>query len=270
MAIASLRELLSRAVPTLPEPSAHDAAAGDFRPVFMTCGNHGAYQANALDERGHERWLPGCPRCRQDVRIRALSGQAAIPPRFQGKTLDNFQCQLPGQLDALASAREMADEIAAGGLGAVRNAVFIGRHGTGKSHLACAIAGTAMMAGRSALFIGAGRAVQSVWAPPAGKTAQEVVDGLAAVDLLILDDVGHRHLSEAARATLADILGARYEAARPSLLTTNLPLSGPENEPSLCACIGLRAYDRLWENGCRVVVFDWPSLRGGTGQFSPE
>lgn len=269
MAIASLHELLNRIAPTRPEQSAHDATAGGFRPFFATCEVHGPYQANVLDDRGHERWFPGCQRCRQDARIRAMSGQATIPPRFHGKTLDNYHCQLPAQFAALTAAREMVAEIAAGERCSARNAVFIGRHGTGKSHLACAIARESMMAGRTALFISAGRAVQSVWTPPAGQTAQKVVDGFAAIDLLVLDDVGHRHLPEAARATVADLLGARHEAARPTLLTTNLPLTGPDYEPSLYACIGLRAYDRLWEDGCRVIVFDWPSSRGAV-QFAPE
>ena len=74
-------------------------------------------------------------------------------------------------------------------------------------------------------------------------------------DLLILDEVGHQHGSDAERLTLFDVINARYEQCRPTLLITNLSLSG------------LREYldDRPWrfcsEGGGRVLVFDWQSQR---------
>lgn len=235
-------------------------SASRFAPVFEHCAAHGSYQANALDDQGHERWVAGCPKCRQEARIRALAGQAAIPPLFQGKSLADYRAETPGQQAALQVAREFAESCLRPGHPG--NLVFCGNPGTGKSHLACAAVLQAMASGRSALFLPAEKAIRTLWNPPSGKTTDMMLDAYAAIDLLILDDIGNRNTSEAGRATLGGLIETRNLAVKPLLLTSNLPLNGAGGSKPLRDFLGARAYDRLREPSCFVALFDWGSYRG--------
>lgn len=75
-------------------------------------------------------------------------------------------------------------------------------------------------------------------------------------DLLILDEVGVQHGSDTEKLILFEIINGRYEAARPTIVISNLDAAGLEQ------FLGERAFDRLREGGGRLVVFDWESHRG--------
>ena len=72
-------------------------------------------------------------------RIERLLGRSGIKKRFQQRTFDNFRCDTPGRKKNYAIAKEYADNFAyhrARGDG-----LYIeGTNGTGKTHLAAAIA----------------------------------------------------------------------------------------------------------------------------------
>ena len=236
------------------------------------CPMHGEYTAMLI--RG--AWS-GCPDCmnvedqvreaeqraawRQELKAREWSaklGRAAIPERFADRRLESYRPDCPGAERALAVATRYAENFEdARATGACL--IFAGDVGTGKTHLAVGIAHHIMGHGRQAVFTSVMRAVRSVketYAKGAGRTEAQAIRDLVEPDLLILDEVGVQHGSDTEKLILFEIINGRYEAARPTIVISNLDAAGLEQ------FLGERAFDRLRESGGRLVVFDWASHRG--------
>lgn len=188
----------------------------------------------------------------------AKVGRSGIPERFHDRTLDSYRAETEGQQRALAFAKAYADDF-----DSVRkngkSALFLGKPGTGKTHLSIGIALQVMQSGRSALFCTVMRAVRRVkdtWSKGGDMTETEAINSLVFPDLLILDEVGVQFGSDTEKLLLFDVLNERYERRRPTLMLSNLAL------PEVKAFLGERIFDRLREDGGEVIVFDWVSHRG--------
>lgn len=181
---------------------------------------------------------------------------AAIPERFRDRTLDSYIAKTSGQKDALAFAKDYAenfDEVLQTG----RSCIFVGKPGTGKTHLAIGIALSIMQQQQSALFVTVQRLIRRVkdsWHTKE-ETESEVIDAYASPDLLILDEVGVQFGSEFEKQVLFDVLNERYEKLKPSILLSNIP------SEQLSDYLGERVTDRLRENKGRMIGFNWDSYR---------
>jgi DNA replication protein DnaC len=187
---------------------------------------------------------------------------AGIPDRFKERTLDTFIAETEGQKQALEFAHEYAanfsDVLATG-----RSAIFVGKPGTGKTHLACAIAlriiGTE---NRKVLFLTTQRLVRRIrdtWAHGNPETETQAIEKLVYPDLLILDEVGVQSGSDNERNILFDVINERYEKSKPTLMLSNLPIK------EMTEYLSERIIDRLRENGGKRMVFDWESHRKNKG-----
>ena len=241
------------------------------------CSEHGAYTAtNFLGE----HWT-ACPKCleilqekqeeeilqkekeaaleREQLKWKAKINGAAIPERFKDRTLDSYIARTPGQKKALAFSKEYAenfDQVMKEG----RSAIFVGKPGTGKTHLAIGIALEIIKQQRSPVFVTVQRLIRRVkdsWHTK-NETESEVVDVFASPDLLILDEVGVQFGSEFEKQMLFDVLNERYEKLKPSILLSNIP------REQLSDYLGERVTDRLRENGGKMIGFDWDSYRKGS------
>lgn len=235
-----------------------------FKPEFRDCARHGSYQVSFADKGGSARYLANCPRCVNDFALQRLVDRAAIPPRFQDSELTNYRAECEGQKRALALSIDFAanfDEVTQRGA----CLTFVGRVGTGKTHLACAIAQQVMREGYSALFITVSeliRAVRATWGKDKVKTEEQVLKAFASVDLLILDEVGGQHGSDSEEQVLFEVINRRYSNMKPMILMSNLPLFSEDTEQRLLKdYLGERAFDRLREGGGKMVVFDWETYR---------
>lgn len=185
-------------------------------------------------------------------------GVAGIPERFHNRTLASYNTTNAGQRSALAFAKEYAEgfEVAQK---TGRSAIFCGKPGTGKTHLAVGIGLHAMTLGKLVLFTTVQRAVRRVkdsWRKDAQESETDVIDMLVEPDLLILDEIGVQFGSDFEKNLMFDILNERYEKSRPSLLLSNLTAE------EVKAFLGERVYDRLREDGGKCIPFDWQSHRG--------
>jgi DNA replication protein DnaC len=90
----------------------------------------------------------------------------------------------------------------------------------------------------------------------AGRSDQELIKSLCSTDLLILDDLGAKPLTEFREERLLKILNKRWDRKLPTIVTTNIvPANFKEH-------FGDRSSSRL-EGMCRVVVF--PNIDRRTG-----
>ena len=238
------------------------------------CPEHGAYTSTNFIG---EHWTV-CPKCMMIQRDKEAKEQlaadeklrqeriaskwkakitgAAIPERFKDRTLESYVAKTSGQQKALAFATEYAENFDLV-LREGRSAIFVGKVGTGKTHLAIGIALSIMQQQRSALFVTVQRLIRRVkdsWHTKE-ETESQVVDVFASPDLLVLDEVGVQFGSEFEKQVLFDVLNTRYENRKPSILLSNIP------KEQLSDYLGERVTDRLRENGGKVIGFDWGSYR---------
>lgn len=236
------------------------------------CAAHGPFASRQLFGKIWSK----CPRCSEEAASREAEESkrrerekdterwqshlknAGIPPRFQARNLDEFIADTPKKQAALSFAKTYAEQFASV-VECGRSAVFIGKPGTGKTHLACGIGMAIMREGYPVLFASVLRAVRRIketWGRDAAETESEAIKALVSPALLILDEVGIQFGSETEKMMLFDVLNERYERQLPTILISNLTLS------EVKAYLGERIFDRLREDSGEVVTFDWESHRG--------
>jgi DNA replication protein DnaC len=236
------------------------------------CDRHGEYEARNYLGRVWSK----CPACVKEDderrkaeeeaearRIRRLAweskiGAAGIPERFQTRTLDTFEADTPAQQHALDVAKTYAASFT-DALKTGRCLLFVGRPGTGKTHLAVGIGLRIMGAeNRTVLFTTVMRAIRRVkdsWAKDSTETESQAIAALTYPDLLILDEVGVQFGSDFERNIMFDVLNERYEKRRPTILLSNL------SKDELVGFLGERVFDRMREDGGKFIPFDWDSHR---------
>lgn len=238
-----------------------------------TCEKHGSFVARCYIG---DVWTK-CPTCTAEgeaaereaaerkqakARLKAWQdkiGQSGIPERFHERTLENFRAENDAQRYAHAFAKGYADNFAQV-LKTGRSAMFIGKPGTGKTHLAAGIGMQIMREQhRTVLFTTVMRAVRRVkdsWGRDSRETEGQAVAAMVFPDLLILDEVGVQFGTEFERNIMFDVLNERYERRRPVLLLSNLP------KEEVAGYLGERIIDRLREDGGKLIPFTWDSHRG--------
>lgn len=244
-----------------------DFLDGDER---RSCAMHGNYRA--LRIKG--RWS-SCPLCvkanldeedraqtnlirqeQESIRKRKMIEASGIPHRFLEKRLGNFVVDNEGQRVAFETAvnyvKNFADALTYG-----RGMIFAGLPGTGKTHLAVAIALDVMEQGHSALYTSVLRALRSVkdGFSSTGETETAVVKKLAVPDLLVMDEAGITYETDTEAMILYEIVNQRYEEGKPTIFTSNY------NMEELQKVMGARVIDRLREGGGMAVQFNWDSWR---------
>lgn len=252
------------------------AMAGAFTPLGTserTCESHGLYAATGTRlSKGREVWTR-CPQCEADDRaaeeqrrveriaealkadLAAKLGETLVPPRFHGKTLDNFNADSDPQRYALTVARDFIENFPKR-LERGEGLIFSGLPGTGKSHIAGAILQSLLpkYVGKYCTCMGLIRAVRGTWRKDSERSETEVLNILADVPLLVIDEIGVQYGTDGEQTILFDVLDGRYRNMMPTILMTN------QDKAGLKQFIGERAYDRLTETS-RWVAFDWSSYR---------
>ena len=239
-----------------------------------TCGKHGAYDAKVaqiLDR----KIMSACPACQaeekareerrehqakaeaQARRIEALFQRSGIPLRFQSRTFEGYEAKGEGQERALRLSKAYADQWPQ-----MRERgtcmIFSGSPGTGKTHLACAIANAVIKQGSAALFTTVSEALRTIkraYGKDADTSEQDAINDLVNPALLILDEVGMAYDTDHSKTLIFDLMNKRYENIRPTILLTNL------DAPALREHLGDRITDRLREGGGKLISFAWDSYR---------
>lgn len=250
-----------------------------FEEIQAVCDKHGAFQQRCKKANLLTRVLETkseCPACLAEKlakleadeaaserrwkqsQIDRMIGDLQLPERFAGATLDNYQ---PVNDDAArclklckAYAAKWPERLKQGG-----GLVMCGKPGTGKNHLALAIAKHVINEHQnSALFTTAlriARLFKSTWSKNSERTEADVIRIYTDPELLIIDEVGVQFGSEAEKLILFEIINTRYERMMPTILISNLP------KDELAAFIGERVIDRMNDGGGCTLAFTWDSYR---------
>lgn len=183
--------------------------------------------------------------------------KAGVPDRFRGRVFGNYKTETGPQQHALKAAHMYAKNFKEA-LNVGASMIFCGGPGTGKTHLACAIANYLIAEDYDPLFISVIKAVRGVketYRNDSELKEQEVIDKFISVDLLIFDEVGVQFGSKTEEMIVFEIINGRYEEIKPTIIISNYNLNGLEKY------LGARVMDRLKEGGGIVVPFDWKSYR---------
>ncbi|WP_437559352.1 ATP-binding protein [Acidithiobacillus sulfuriphilus] len=234
----------------------------DRHPQYRECARHGRYPISMVDERDVIRYLsPVCPVCAAEQASRRLMESAAIPSRYIDCGFDNYVVEVPGQQTALDVCRDYAEhfeERARKG----SCLILCGNPGTGKNHLASAIARAVLAQGRSVLHVTAYdiiARIRQTWQRGIGNSTElEVIRGFAEAGLLIIDEVGKTFGNDGERVHLFEVIDHRYRDLKPTIILSNEGVEGVEKY------LGAAAFDRLCQNG-GLLLFDWQSHRRGRG-----
>jgi len=179
-----------------------------------------------------------------------------VGKRYLDNSFENFKVDTPGKKNALLRARDVCERITS--KDNPTNLIMVGGVGTGKTHLANSmiiyLTDNGYSCGRINL-IDMVRALKATWNKDSELTEACVLATYSECDLLIVDEVGVQFNSDTEKMFIFDVINSRYEEELPTVIISNLDVSGVKE------IIGERCVDRLREDGGKVVAFDWGSYR---------
>jgi DNA replication protein DnaC len=137
--------------------------------------------------------------------------------------------------------------------------LIVGPCGTGKSHIAQALAHCAIRQGIDALWLQQSKLFSELQAAKAAGRYEKKFAEFAKVPLLVIDDFGLRPMRTPQDEDFHDLISERYERAA-TMVTSNLDFAewGSAFPNKLLAAATL---DRLRHNAYKVIL-DGPSFRG--------
>lgn len=199
-------------------------------------------------------------------KIGRLLGKSGIKKRFQQRTFDRFIADTPGRKKAYDIAKAYADMFQmhkANGDG-----LYIeGTNGTGKTHLAAAIALKLIYEDNVPVICKTSSDllmdIKKSFDNSSTISEAQILDIYKKVDLLVIDDLGKEQCSDWSMSVLYSILNDRYEDMKPTIITTNY------NSDDLIKALTPKGYDntkiiavlsRLRETS-RVVTMAWEDYR---------
>jgi DNA replication protein DnaC len=151
---------------------------------------------------------------RQDRLLERRHKQAGF--RDPDRSLDSFDFDFNKKMN-----RALIHDLATGRFVAQReDALLLGPPGTGKSHLAQAIGRAVIQQGYRVLYREAHTLLEELADATLEGTRKDFLADLAAIPLLIVDDLGMRKLPHTAAEDLLEVIMRRYERAS-TVLTSN-------------------------------------------------
>lgn len=259
---------------------------GEWSSVFKTCviNGHGQFVSEIFHEKGEipdyeDSGWSGCPLCEKETQSITLSAlrskkqdslknesidsrikTSGIPERFIFSSLQNF---VPRCFKAEIAAVKCMDYATDFEKNSKKNKsmMFCGSPGTGKTHLACAIAMYLICNKQcNVVFTTMSKLLRSIKQTYSNSKSmltseQDQIDAYCAPDLLIIDEIGMQFGTHAEKIIIFEIINERYNNFKPVILITN------EQKENVSGIIGESCIDRLRENKGFVLAFDWESER---------
>lgn len=193
---------------------------------------------------------------RKQKRIERLFEASGLSARNRRQTFDNWHAreektrqikQLVTGYKDMASRGELEQN---DGL----NSLFLhGSCGSGKTHLACAVANALLDAEKPVLMATFGdlmQEVKSTYAKDSKLSEKQIIDKYRQAPMLIIDDLGKEKPTEWSASILFAILNNRYSDMKPTIITSNFAPAetigriAPSQDDALC---GRSIISRIFE-----------------------
>ncbi len=182
---------------------------------------------------------------------------AGVPARYQDKTLDNYDAGTASTKEALLHCRQFAECYPRTRYLCKDGLMLVGAAGVGKTHLAAGVLWELVEKGADCRFVSVLRLfrnLQRTYQRGDNGSEWEVLAPLLRCDVLVVDDLGARRITDWSHDIITELVSERYDERLPTVLTTNY--RGEE----LAARIGVRLMSRLAEV-CVKVAMDAPDYR---------
>ena len=171
---------------------------------------------SSLDDKFRLAWLEDALE-REAIRAQRIKEASNLGKRFSSRTFDTFKADRDPRAYEQCLAYAEQD-----GFDKERNSLMIiGAYGTGKTHLAAAIANRLIDKGTPVLF--------DTFTNHLNKLKAEFDTGerkylrqMKEIPMLILDDVGKEKQTDWTRSVMFDVINFRYEHMTPIVITSNL------------------------------------------------
>lgn len=188
---------------------------------------------------------------KQQERINHLLNKSGIGERFKNRTFENFKVTDNNKV-ALIKSKEFAENFESQS----RGIILLGDVGRGKTHLAAAITNsiasdlhTVMFGNITSLL----SVIKSTYKKDSELSERDILEIMAQVDLLIIDDLGKENPTKNTVSLIYQIVNRRYEDNKLLVATTNYSMT------NLKKTIGEATVSRLYEM-CELVQMtgsDW-------------
>ena len=185
----------------------------------------------------HETFCPG-EIARLSNLAQRIKERSQLGKRFLDRTFSNFEKDRDRDAYDASVAYANDEEL----FFKRRNGlIYYGTPGSGKTHLAAAIANDFASKGIPVLFGTFVDHLERIRAEFDGGGANDYLNEMENINLLVIDDLGQEKDSEWVRQTLYQVVNRRYERMLPTVITTNLSQDGLANH------LGHPVYSRLYE-----------------------
>ena len=178
-----------------------------------------------------------CPDCMLQGRVRRILRVVGIPRLFEESTVAGYKAATALQKGARTAIVDWVRSYQPGGPGLYLH----GPVGTGKTHLACALLKGLAQRGVWCLYRSLPDLLHELRRSVREENESDLLDALADVPVLLLDDLGSERLTEYAAERLHQIVDDRYADRRTTLVTSNL------SPAQLGRHVGQRMASRLME-----------------------
>ena len=186
---------------------------------------------------------------------------ASIPPEYSMATITAFSSQQHAICERLQSYVERFDKVQQAGA----NIILTGSVGTGKTHLACAVANALLDKGISVHYTtmyGLCLYIKESWTDRTGDSEAQRIQKLTDVELLIIDEIGVQRESD--MPFITEVIDGRFRTHKPTIILSNY------SAVELRKILTERNYDRLTRKGYQLLEFKGESLRRQVLNYLPN
>lgn len=189
------------------------------------------------------------------VREKHFEG-AKLPVRHANNGFRDYVISNNGQMNAKQQCMEFTSDFKKD---IKRNLIMVGRTGTGKTHLACAVARNVLESRKYARYVTSediANEIANAW-KKADDSEANAVQRFADYDLLILDEYGLHDRHENRLQLVHKVLYERYDQAKPTMLISNMTIEELQKD------LGDRLWSRFQHDGLVTVECNWADQRTG-------